>query len=197
MKKFVAFFAALVILISMMVVSGLAAEYSPNYPNSGMLEVSQYINVNGSRISGEPPYCYFEENFSPGSYDYKVIKYFSDMRNDILWGTYNNMGTDYVKNRVSDFYSSFTEIVCLERRVICALKIPPNGNYDALSDDEKVVVDYNELTNRGKKTVLELGQAIFSIDRPFSYHLSDNDVEIMRRKNDVIHDIRRKMITHN
>lgn len=146
--------------------------------SDGMSDVSRYIN--GFNISvpsdGDKPYYNFEKNFSFDSYDYKVIELFSDLRNDILRTTYESKGDKAVKSKIRDVYFMIAETICLDKRLSW--------------QERSLVIDYSELSNQGKRALLELAQAVLSID--LSYELDLNG-EYYFYKEDLNREVRNKL----
>lgn len=120
--------------------------------NSSLFEVSQFINERG--LTGKAYLYNFENNFTKDTLDYKVVKVFSDLRNDVLKSAYD--GSDLsdsekianTKDKIMDFYALYAKVVSLDMTI----------------DVDGVSLDFSELTDIGKATILELGTAMLEID---------------------------------
>ena len=116
--------------------------------NSSLFEVSQFIN--DKKLTGKAYYYNFEKNFSNGSYDYNTIKVLSDLRNSVLKSVFEEKDAQKAKSLIRDFYSLYAEVVTLDKKC----------SYNGL------VLDFSEMSDIGKATVLELGVAMLEIYLP-------------------------------
>ncbi len=122
--------------------------------NSSMFEISQFIN--GKDLTGEAYYYNFENNFPVGSYDYKVVKLFSDMRNEILKMAYKSNNAKKCKSKVSDFYDLFMEVVI-------------QGSKSSYGD---LKLDFDDLSDMAQVTILEMGSAMLTVDINYKHENS-------------------------
>jgi len=72
--------------------------------------------VNGGRMSGDEYNLSYQDMFPVGSYDYEVVKYFLDMRNNFVHGAYRqNRGKTL--NAVNDFLNIYVDFVFNDGKV--------------------------------------------------------------------------------
>ena len=137
--------------------------------NSSIFEVSQYINDRG--LHGTAYYCSFEKLFTPGTVDYNAVKMFSDMRNDIVKTVFQSKNKTAAISKIDAFYNLYTEFVMV-------------GPCKFTLGNQSYVINYNDLSDMAKATILEIGSAMFTIDLDYTY----NDGKYKFKKDEIYND---------
>lgn len=136
--------------------------------NSSIFEVSQYINDRG--LSGTAYYYNFENLFNKDSLDYNTVKMFSDIRNSIISDVFKEKNKNWAKDGIESFYNLFIDLVF------------GNGSLKVIIDGQESVINFNDLSDMAKTTVLELGTAMLTIDYDYSY----NDGNLSFEKEEIL-----------